>query len=233
MPWHAPTLGSRPGCAAVALAFAVALLVHARPASGAQTVDRVVAAIGNFAITQTDVRREYRFEMFVAKGQIPEDPPSASVFTSVESKLIDQDVLEQQLQDIPVDNQSARKNASEEMTSIREKFKSEADFRAALHALGIDQSQLVRRLETQQRILMMVDERMRPAAAIEPHEIEHYYRQTFLPELAKSSRASPPPLAQVQDKIREILVQQKMNELLTRWLAELRRQDRVRIFGSG
>jgi hypothetical protein len=170
-------------------------------------VDRVVASIGNLAITQSDVVQEYRFETFVADGRIPTNPPSETLFRTVESRLIDQRLLEQQLRDYPADFSALREKAVKEMNTIRNKFRDPGEFAATLSSIGM-------------------------TAAVEPQEIEEYYRKTLLPQLAKSTTERPPPLSQVQDKIREILVQQKINHLLAEWLAELKREQHVRVFGS-
>jgi peptidyl-prolyl cis-trans isomerase SurA len=191
-----------------------------------------VASIGNLAITQSDVVQEYRFETFVADGRIPTNPPSETLFRTVESRLIDQRLLEQQLRDYPADFSALREKAVKEMNTIRNKFRDPGEFAATLSSLGMTEAQVLSRLETQQHILTMVEERTSPAAAVEPQEIEEYYRKTLLPQLAKSTTERPPPLSQVQDKIREILVQQKINQLLAEWLTELKREQHVRVFGS-
>lgn len=191
----------------------------------AETVDRVVASIGTVAITQSDVLQEYRFETFVADGRVTMDPPPASLFRTIESKLIDQNLLEEQLRDYPADADTLRQKAAEEVNGLRKRFKTIREFHAALHSLGMTEAELLTRLETQQHILMMVDEHTRPAAAVQPEEVLQYYRKTLLPQLARSTK--PPPLSQVQDQIREILVQKKMSQLLGEWLAELRNEHHV------
>jgi peptidyl-prolyl cis-trans isomerase SurA len=197
-----------------------------------ETLDRVVAAIANVAITESDVLQEYRFETFAAEGRVPTKPPAEALFRTVESRLIDQELLERQLHDYPADVETIREKAAKEMNTIRKRFKNANAFNAALTSLGMTEAQVLARLETEQHISMMIDERTRPAAAVEPQEILQYYRKNLLPQLAKSTTEKLPPLAQVQDRIREILVQQKINQLLASWLAELRREQHVRVFGS-
>ncbi|MGH9453814.1 MAG: hypothetical protein ACRD2O_07580, partial [Terriglobia bacterium] len=41
----------------------------------AQTLDRVVAAVGRTAITESDVLQEYRLEKFLDDGRVPVDLP--------------------------------------------------------------------------------------------------------------------------------------------------------------
>jgi hypothetical protein len=66
-----------------------------------------------------------------------------------------------------------------------------------------------------------VDARLRPAVTIDSKSIESYYNQELLPQLRKSG-GEQVPLAEVTPKIKELLTQKKMDELLTAWLQNLR-----------
>jgi hypothetical protein len=196
------------------------------------TVDRVVASIGSEAITGSDVIREYRFEGFVADGRVPAIPPGPNDFRAAESRLIDQELLERQLKGDPADSSVTDQQASRSMAAIRKKFNSPETFEAALHSLGLSPAALMKRLEQQQAILEMVDERFRPAAGVGASDIQRYYREVFLPEFARRASGPAPPLSQVQDQIREILVQERINGLLREWLTELKRESGVRLISK-
>jgi hypothetical protein len=62
---------------------------------------------------------------------------------------------------------------------------------------------------------------------IDSKSIESYYNQELLPQLRQSG-AEKVRLADVTPKIRELLTQQKMNELLVAWLQDLRSGSRIR-----
>jgi hypothetical protein len=205
------------------------ILLAPRFVMGAETVDRVVAVIGNNGITESDVIQEYRFEAFAAGRSLPASLPDAAAFGKAESRLIDQKLLEQQLANYPEDRNVVREKADEQMDRVRKHFKDFAQFDAALRSLGLTRAQFLSRLEQQQHILMMIDNRLRPAAAVEPRDIQTYYHKTFLPEFHRRYGGDPPPLSQVQDRIREILVQEKINRLLQQWLGELKQDEHVQI----
>ncbi len=222
-----PALGLLP---AKALLVLMTLLCAWRMiAARAEILDRVVASIGNTAITQSDVEREYRLEMFLSQGRVPATPPDPNALQQTQSKLIDQELLQQELSSYPVNSKEIQRQAAERLSAVRKMFKTNDDFQAALRAVGMSPSELLEHLEEQQRILRMIDERLRPAAGVTQEEIENYYRATFVPEFKKQSRSAPPPVADVQDKIQEILVQRKINQLLDEWLSELRKDHHVRI----
>src|SRR5580704_11572851 len=102
------------------------------------------------------------------------------------------------------------------------------DRRAVLDRL-IDQD-LLARVRQQIDVMRLVEARLRPAVQIDSKSIEAYYRNQFVPKL-KQSGASEVPLAEVSAKIRELLTEQKVSELLVSWLQTLRSEGQVRIPG--
>jgi hypothetical protein len=71
-----------------------------------------------------------------------------------------------------------------------------------------------------------IDFRFRPAAQISDQDVETYYRTEFSPQL-RSRGQEVPALADVEDTIREVLIQRAITERATKWLDETR--DRLRI----
>ncbi|HKR97304.1 MAG TPA: hypothetical protein VJW55_18160, partial [Candidatus Angelobacter sp.] len=57
-------------------------------------------------------------------------------------------------------------------------------------------------------------------------DIETYYQEKFLPEVRKRN-ATAPALADVSDKIEQILVEQRIDTLLSDWLKTLRAQAHI------
>jgi hypothetical protein len=62
---------------------------------------------------------------------------------------------------------------------------------------------------------------------IDPTSIESYYRDKLLPQL-RHAGGHDVPLAQVAGKIREILTQEKVNQLFSSWLQNLRAGSKIR-----
>jgi hypothetical protein len=73
-----------------------------------------------------------------------------------------------------------------------------------------------------------VDARLRPSVAIDSGSIQRYYRENFLPELHKAG-APEPGLAEVAPKIKEILAQRQINDLLASWLKNLRTESKIQL----
>lgn len=78
--------------------------------------------------------------------------------------------------------------------------------------------------------MRLVDARLRPAVQIDSKSIEAYYRDQFVPKL-KQAGASEVPLNEVAGKIRELLTEQKVSEMLVSWLQTLRSEGQVRVPG--
>ena len=74
--------------------------------------------------------------------------------------------------------------------------------------------------------MRLVDAHLRPAVQIDSKSIESYYREKFVPQV-KESGAAEVALADVSGKIRELLTQEKVNELLVSWLQTLRSESKV------
>jgi len=198
------------------------------PCAAAETLDRVVASIGNVALTASDVEREYRFELF-RNGQTPATPPDSATLERVRDRLIDQRLLAEEAEAENVERADLPRQAAETLIEVRKKYPSEEAFQSALQTLGTSEGEVLSRLEDQASVLRIIDQRLRPAAWVERTEIETYYHATFVPEYARHTVGPAPALEEVENQIREILVQRKIDQLLATWLQELKASRRVRL----
>jgi hypothetical protein len=195
--------------------------------SRAEILDRVAASIGDVAITQSDVEREYRLERFL-DGQWPPPPPDSKTLEEARERLTYQKLLlEEETQDLSR-QVALEKTATEELEGVRKRFPSEQDYQSALQSLHMDEKQILTMLVDQQRILRIIEQRLRPAAAPATADVESYYRDVFTPEYTRTHGPPVPPLTEVKGQIEEILVQKKIDQLLASWLEELKPSRRVR-----
>lgn len=201
------------------------------PTSG-ETLNKVVASVGDDAITQRDVIEEYRFEQFL-DGKSPTGSPNAQESQALLGRLISQTLLTEQISASGRESKNAARNAEETLKDVRGKFSSEQAYQSALKSLGMTEQQVLTRLALYQRTMGMINNRLRPSALPDPKEVEGYYKNTFVPAYAKEHPGSPvPPLDDVRAQIQEILVQKKMNELLDDWLDRLKSTHRVAIYAD-
>jgi peptidyl-prolyl cis-trans isomerase SurA len=209
--------------------MAAALLAAAL--APAQTLDRVVASVGNNAITASEVETEFRVELLLDGKSVEGADPDAATLNRVRDRMIDRVLLDEEARasDIKVAVDSPR--VTQRLEEVRKKFPNLAAYQSSLKALQMTEAGLCQDLAGQQAILELIDQRLRPDASVEPTEIEAYYRSTLAPELGRQGQ-QPPPLADVADRIREILVQQKISVLLEDWLKRLRAAHDVKTYGN-
>lgn len=208
--------------------MALGLVWGARNSSalGLETLDRVVASVDNAAITRSDIENAYGFEL-VLEGQMPKPTPDDATREAVRDRQIDQLLLLREADSEGISGSEVATTPEDALADIRKKFGNDEKYKAALQSLQMDEPMVIGRLRNRQRILLLIDRRLRPSARVEPPDIEAYYKNTFVPELARRTSNPAPPLAEVDGQIREILTQKKIDQLLTAWLENLKANHRV------
>jgi hypothetical protein len=79
--------------------------------------------------------------------------------------------------------------------------------------------------------MRLVEARLRPAIQIDNPAVESYYRERLLPELQRAG-SKEVPLPEVFSRIKDLLAEQKMNQLIAGWLASLRSESHIQIPGA-
>jgi len=197
------------------------LLAFSLPGYGADIVDRIVATVNGHIILQSDWEDETNYEAFV-NGR------SLSTLTMTDRKaaldrLIDQELLHEQIHSGNL-QQASSEEVRQRMLEIREQHldaRNEAGWQALLRRYGLTESGLESRVQTELDLMRLVDARLRPTINVEAKSIESYYNQELLPQLRQSG-GQDVSLIEVTPKIKELLTQLKMNQLLAQWLQSLR-----------
>ncbi len=197
------------------------------PVAGAETLDRVVAAVDYQAITGRDVESEFHYEQLL-NGKLPEGTPDAQTREEIRNRLVEQALLSEEARDAKTTG-ATEEELAQDLADIQKKFNSPKAFEDALKAAGLDTNQLLDRLRRRDLIQKLTDLRLRPQAWVEQSEIETYFKDTFIPEFEQHNQASPPTLDEVEDKIRNILAEEKINKLLDEWITDLKTTHRVEL----
>jgi hypothetical protein len=205
----------------------VLLLAIALPALAGDILDRIVATVNSHIILQSEWQDAVRYEAFVdgrALDQIQAGDRKAAL-----DRLIDQELLREQMRSsgfLPLSREEVEKRIQE----IRKQYpgaENEPGWRAALEHYGLTENELNKRVALQIELLSLVDARLRPNVVIDSKSIESYYNQELLPQLRQSG-GEQVPLAEITPKIKELLTQKKMNQLLIAWLQDLRSGSEIR-----
>ncbi len=74
-----------------------------------------------------------------------------------------------------------------------------------------------------------VEQRLRPRVSVSMEEIDAAYQELLVAEIATTDEP-PPPLTVVQDQLRALLVERKLNEEIERWLTRAGERQEVTRF---
>ncbi|HUS19969.1 MAG TPA: hypothetical protein VMZ25_09985 [Terriglobales bacterium] len=192
------------------------------------TIDRVVAVVNKKVITQSDWDVQERFEALV-NGRAPE---SVQFSTISLDRLVDQQLMREQIEYVRFDPVSAEQTAAQ-VAAVRTQIApalNDKQWQDLLTRYSLTEEEFAGRVTAQFEVMRFVDLRFRPSVHVETESVENYYKQSLVPELMKtgSQENALPSLKEVEPKIRTILQEQKLNEMLRMWLTSLRSQGRIK-----
>jgi peptidyl-prolyl cis-trans isomerase SurA len=210
--------------AAVATVLAFLFPLAAR----AEVIDRIVATVNGRIILQSDWNDALEFEALLSGrsvGDFSDDERRA-----VLDRLIDQELLGEQMKSafFPHCTESEAESRVADARKQYPEAASDEGWRTLLGRFRLTEKDLIGHVQQQVDVLRLVDAHLRPEVQIDSKTIEAYYRDKFVPQL-KQSGSSGVPLADVSGKIRELLTQEKVNELLVSWLQTLRSESKVSV----
>lgn len=230
------------GIMALALAAGNALAQSASPAGSGNAggdsagnmvvLDRVVAVINGDVLLESDVDEEMHFaalEPFrVAAGQ--------DTRQDAMRRLINRDLIMQQMKDqgtkSEITDAEVKKSLEELRTRlpgcVKYKCGTEAGWRAFLAANDLTEQEVREHWRQRLAILHFIDTRFRTGIRIPQTSIQAYYAKSVAPVFERQHEP-PPPLKDVEARIREVLLQKQVNGMMQDWLKSLRDEGSVRI----
>lgn len=205
----------------------VFVLLLACSARAGEIVDRIVATVNGHVILQSDWEDALCYEAFVA-GR-PLDQITADERKGALDRLIDQELLREQMESSDFQH-AAPDEIEARIEDVRNQYPqagTNSAWQALLVRYGLTENELKKRTALQLDVMRLIDARLRPSVQIDSKSIESYYNQELLPQLREKG-AREVPLSEVTPKIRELLTQQKVNQLLSAWLQNLRASSEIR-----
>ena len=214
------------------LALAILLAITVPPKGrAAEVIDRIVASVNGRIILQSDWDQALCYEALLngrSLSQFTDDDRRA-----VLDRLIDQELLRGQMKSTEFQHASDAEAAAR-IADARKQYPeavNDARWQSLLAKYRLAERDLLAHVRQQIDLMRLVDARLRPAVQIDSKTIEAYYREKFVPQLRQSG-GSEVPLADVTAKIRELLTEEKVSELLVSWLQTLRSESSVRLPGT-
>ena len=198
-------------------------------ARAGEVLDRLAATVNAHALLQSDVDEELRYECFVSNRSL-QDLTTSDRGAALD-RLIDQELLQEQMHaaDFHPVKQDEVDKALESLKADYSKKGAGDSWASALTNYGITESTVRSHIEIELNQLHLIELRLRPYVQIDSEGIKTYYREQLLPKLPPGQHIS---LEEATSSIREVLVQQKMNEALESWLQALRSQAQIQRFAG-
>ena len=206
-------------------ALGLSLAGLARPAAGAppsapqaQVVDAIVARIEDDIITLSELRELAAYQQLLdGRSQSNEE---------LRSELIEQWVVnnEAAAAHFPL---PAAAEVDRELQRLQNNFPGDA-YPRRLAAAGLT-GEAVRRMITRQIYLARyLDYKFRSSVQVSDAAIEDYYRDHLVPEL-KAKGQQTPPLTDVTGQIRELLIEQGVNDRTAAWFDETKPRLKIEL----
>jgi peptidyl-prolyl cis-trans isomerase SurA len=216
--------------AVVALALFVTAMMLPSARAG-QVIDRIVATVNGHIILQSDWDEALCYEALLngrALNQFTDDDRR-----NVLDRLIDHELLGEQMKSASFEHASESEAAARVAEARKHYAEAATDegWQLVLGRFGLSEKDLVAHVQQQIDLMRLVDAHLRPAVQIDSKSIEAYYREKFVLQL-KQSIVAEIPSADVAAKIRELLTQEKVNELMVSWLQSLRSESKVSVPGA-
>jgi hypothetical protein len=188
-----------------------------------QVVDGVAARIEDDIILESEVRELGAFQKLVDEKEKPRD--------ELIRELADQWVVRGEIETAKYPPPSAA-DVDRAYAQLAAQFGSPQEFASRSAAVGLTEAAVRRMLQQQLYLSRFLDFRFRPAAQIDSKQIEAYYNDQFVPQL-KAKNESVPPLEDVEDTIREVLIQQAISDRSAQWLDDTRSRLKIDVVAHG
>ena len=193
------------------------------PRVDAQPIDGIAARIEDDVLTDSEIQELAAFQKLV-DGQ---SKPRIELIR----ELADQWIVrgEAEAGKYPPPSAEDVENAHKQLVA---QFVSQQEFEKRCAAVGLSDAAVRRLLAEQLYLARFLDYRFRPAAQVDSKEIEAYYDDEFSPQL-KARGEKVPPIDDVEDTIREVLIQRDIDTLSKQWLDDTRDRLKIDIIADG
>lgn len=191
--------------------------------SGAQQVDGVAVRIEDDIITESEVRELAAFQLLV-DGKAK---PRAELIR----ELSDQWMIRSEANATKYAQPPAA-DVDRAYAEFVKQFPSPEEFQKRRVGAGLTEAAVRRMVAQQLYLARFIDYRFRPEAQVSDEQVETYYRDEFSPQL-KARNEPVPPLEDVDDTIREVLIQRAISDRAAKWLTDSRDRLKIDVVAQG
>jgi len=196
----------------------------------AEVVDRTIAVVNKHLVTWSDLDEQMRFEDLENKR--PLSGLGLAERREAFDHLVQYRILRDQMQGTAP---ATSREVDARIAEVRAGWQMEKDnakWASTLNYYGLSEVELRDLVTNQIEILKFMEFRVRPLVRVSRAEVDEYYTSTLVPQVMAQGQ-TPEPLDAMTPRIRELLVEQKMNREMEKWLENLRTQSQVQIMWDG
>lgn len=200
-------------------------------ASSGSELDSVLAVVNNQVILASDLELDIRIYHLLPVGRAGDNTPAKALERLTTRALIEQQIVQEDPQGLVIAPKELQDSITELKQSLpgckRADCSTDAGWRAYLLTLGLTPARVSEYWQHRMAVLRFIELRFRSGIRILPEEIQTYYSDVLVPKYPSPKDA--PNLDRISQRIQEILLQQKVNVLLSDWLKSLQDQGQVEI----
>jgi hypothetical protein len=202
------------------------LLCWSAAVTRGEVLDRVAVSLGTSVITLQDLKDHLRVRAFLESTPVKAD---SDALRDAADKLIQQLLIRREMES----SRYAPPDAAL-VEQLVQSFKQarfggdEAAYEAGLQAAGLKDAQIREWFRWTLTVLRFVEFRFRPGVQIPAEEIREYYETQFVPQWRRRTSDPPPTYEQAERACEEILMQERIDNLLDRWISQTRTQVNIK-----
>ena len=189
-----------------------------------QRVDGIAARIEDDILTESEVRELGDFQKLVDGQAKPRD--------MLIHELTDQWIVRNEAESSKYPEPTSA-DVDRAYAQLAKQYSSADEFKKKCLAIGLSDATVRQLLKEQLYLSRFLDFRFRAAVQISDERILAYYNDQFCPQLKARGDQRIPPLADVSDTIREVLVQQEISNRSAKWLDDSRQRLKIDVLPSG
>ena len=210
-----------------ALTLALVGLLAAGPPQGPQLLDRIAAVVGDDILLQSDVDRYAALGLVERRAGESEEAYRERILNERLVEMLRERELRKTAGFTPYPRDV---EARYRLLSDRVSRERGVPFGDVLSAAGVGRDEALEWIRRGMAIETFVQERLLPAVRVTDHEMASFYAGPFQVEAPAKGLAEVPPLREVEDQVRALLRERKLNADVERWTEELRQKTRIVVY---
>ena len=192
----------------------------------AELIDRVAVSVGSTVITESELLEHLRIRALLEGIPLRLDSETKR---DAADRLIQQALIRREIENTRYVTPEAFL-AQPLLASFKlSRFHDNAgEYQAALKMAQVTESEVQASFLWQLTVLRFIEFRFRPGIQIAAEEIRDYYERKFLPDWRSRSKEPPPSAEDAASAVEEILLQERIDNQLDRWISLTRTQVSIR-----